>query len=131
MTNLTYATGLFNNQPVISPLAIAIVRYEQPTKKEEHNGDRDNYGGPYYGGAVVPMSMYSSPMYGSEPSTPTLPSKPNICKSKVSSPKCHKDKCAMNKHKRFRCKKSGFLAKSEKTFTIRKIKHFHSNENYT
>ncbi len=25
----------------------------------------------------------------------------------------------------FRCKKSGFLAKSEKTFTIRKVNHFH------
>ena len=51
VTNAAFATGSFNSQPVISPSAIAIVRYEQPTKKEEHNeeehnGDRDNYGGP-------------------------------------------------------------------------------------
>ena len=31
----------------------------------------------------------------------------------------------------FRCKKSGFFAKSEKTFTIRKVNHFHPKENDT
>jgi polyhydroxyalkanoate synthesis regulator phasin len=33
--------------------------------------------------------------------------------------------------KGFRCKKSGSLGKSEKTFTIRKFNHFHSEENDT
>lgn len=47
VTNAAYATGSFNSKPVISPLTIAIVHYEQPTKKEEHNeeeqnSDRDN-----------------------------------------------------------------------------------------
>jgi len=73
VTNLAFATGSFNSTSVISPSAIAIASYEQPTKKEEHNeeehnGDRDNYGG--YGGAVIPMipgPMYGSPMYGNEP----------------------------------------------------------------
>ena len=63
VTNLAYAKGSFNSQPAISPSAIAIVSYEQPTKKEEHdeeehNGDIDNYGGPGYGdygSAVIPM----------------------------------------------------------------------------
>ena len=75
VTNSAYATGSFNSKPVISPIAIAIVRYEQPTKKEEHNeeehnGDRDNYGGP---GVLwrccnsYDPGMYGSPMYGSEP----------------------------------------------------------------
>jgi hypothetical protein len=30
-----------------------------------------------------------------------------------------------SRFERFRCKKSGSLAKSEKTFTIRKVNHFH------
>ena len=78
MTNAAYAKGSFNNNPISSPLTVALVRYKQPTKKEEHNeeehnGDRDNYGGPGYGGyggAVIPMipgPMSSSPMYGSIP----------------------------------------------------------------
>ncbi len=110
MTNLAYATGSFNNKSVISPSAIVIVSYEQPTKKEKHNeeehiGDRDNYGGPGYGGygsALIPMipgPMSGNPMYDSEPSTTAVPSEPNVCKGKVSSSKCHKDKCALNKHK--------------------------------
>jgi hypothetical protein len=73
VTNFASATGSFNSISVISPSVIAIVRYEQPTKTEEHNeeehiGDRDNYGGPGYGGyggAVIPM--IPGPMYGSEP----------------------------------------------------------------
>ena len=104
VTNSAYATGSFNSQPVISPSAIAIVRYEQPTKKEEHNeeehiGDRDNYGGPGYGGyggAVIPM--IPGPMYGSEPygyggepygPTETLNSESNV----------HKTKAHLSKHK--------------------------------
>ena len=91
---------------------------ENKTSDRDKNGDRDNgckgpgcggpgyggYGG--YGGAIVPMPMYGSPMYGSEPpmfggepSTTAVPSEPNVCKSKVSSAKCHKDKCALSKHK--------------------------------
>ena len=107
VTNAAFATGSFNSQPIISPNAIAIVRYEQPTKKEEHNeeehnGDRDNYGGPSgYGGAVIPMipgPMYGSPMYGSEPygyggepygPTETLNSESNV----------HKAKAHLSKHK--------------------------------
>jgi hypothetical protein len=65
VTNLAYATGSFNSIPVISPSGIAIIRYEQPTKKEKHNEgehicDRDHYGGPDYGGygdAVIPMIL--------------------------------------------------------------------------
>ena len=73
VTNAAYAKGSFNNNPISSPLTVALVRYKQPTKKEEHNGDRDNYGRPGYGGyggAIIPMipgPMYGSPMYGSEP----------------------------------------------------------------
>ena len=67
--------------------AIAIVRYEQPTKKEEHNEEEHNEeehnGEPYnegYGGAVVPVSLYRWCMvhigtepygYDSEPLGPT------------------------------------------------------------
>ncbi len=61
MTNSAYAKGSFNNNPIISPPTVALVSYEQPTKKEEqneeeHNGGRDNCGPGYggYGGAVVP-----------------------------------------------------------------------------
>jgi uncharacterized repeat protein (TIGR01451 family) len=109
VTNSAYATGSFNSQPVISPSVIAIVSYEQPTKKEEHNeeehnGDRDNYGGPGYGGyggAVIPMipgPMYGSPMYGSEPygygGEPYGPTgTPN------SDSNAHKAKAHLSKHK--------------------------------
>jgi hypothetical protein len=83
--------------------------------KENKTSDRDNNGGPGYGGyggAVVPVPMYGSPMYGSpmygsepsmigsEPSTTAVPnSESNVCKGKVSSSKCHKGKCALSKHK--------------------------------
>ena len=78
MTNAAHATSSFNNNPISSPLTVALVRYKQPTKKEEHNeeehiGDKKNYGGPGYGGyggAVIPMipgPMYDSPMFSSEP----------------------------------------------------------------
>jgi hypothetical protein len=74
VTNATYVTGSFNNNPISSPLTVALVHYKQPIKKEEHNeeehiGDRNNYGGPGYGGyggAVVPLPMMSSnPMFSS------------------------------------------------------------------
>ena len=124
VTNAAYATGSFNSQPIISPSAIAIVRYEQPTKKEEHNeeehnGDRDNYGGPYggYGGAVIPMipgPMYGSPMYGSEPygyggepygPTETLNSESNV----------HKAKAHLSKHKHKNHSKNNHKTKHHKT----------------
>jgi uncharacterized repeat protein (TIGR01451 family) len=76
VTNSAFATGSFNSKPVISPSAIAIVRYEQPTKKEEHNeeehnGEPCNEGYGSYGGAVVPVipvpMMSGNPMYGNDP----------------------------------------------------------------
>ena len=96
MTNLAYATGSFNIKSIISPSAIAIVHYEQPIKKEEHN-EEDNYGGPgygSYGGAVIPMipgPMYGSPMYGNEPYGPT--EAPNSVSY------VHKTKTDLSKHK--------------------------------
>ena len=33
VTNLASATGSFNNQPIISPQTVAIVRYKQPTRE--------------------------------------------------------------------------------------------------
>ena len=114
VTNAAYTTGSFNSQPIISPSAIAIVSYEQPTKKEEHNeevhneeehnGERDNYGRSGYGGyggSIIPMipgPMYGSPMYGNEPygyggepygPTETLNSESNV----------HKAKAHLSKHK--------------------------------
>ena len=102
VTNLAFATGLFNSASVISPNAIVIVRYEQPTKKEEHNeeehiGDRDNCGGPGYGGyggaviLMIPGPMYGSPMYGNEPYEPT-----EILNSESNA---HKAKAHLSKHK--------------------------------
>ena len=96
---------------------IGKISEENKTHDRGYNGGHDNggpgYGGPGYGGALVPMPMYGgspmmgSPMYGnepsisgSEPSTTAVPnSEPNVCKGKVSSSKCHKDKCALSKHK--------------------------------
>ena len=121
VTNAAYATGSFNSQPIISPNAIAIVRYEQPTKKEEHNeeehiGDRNNYG-TGYGGAVIPMipgRMYGSPMYGSEPygyggepygPTETLNSESNV----------HKANANLSKHKHKSHSKNNHKTKHHKT----------------
>ena len=60
MISEAFATGSFKSKPVTSSSAIVIVRYEQPTEKEEHNEEEHNgepcnegYGG--YGGAVVPV----------------------------------------------------------------------------
>jgi len=103
VTNAAYAKGSFNNNPISSPLTVALVHYKQPAKKEEHNGDRDNYGGPGYGGyggAVIPMisgPMYGSPMFSGEPNgyisgpstTETLNSESNV----------HKAKAHLSKHK--------------------------------
>ncbi len=77
MTNAAYAKGSFNNNPISSPLTVALVRYKQPIQKKEHNGDRDNYDRPGYGGyggttspcdpcAQVPV-ISGSPMYCSVP----------------------------------------------------------------
>jgi len=52
VTNAAYAKGSFNNNPISSPLTVALVRYKQPIQKEEHNGGSDNGD---YGGAVVPV----------------------------------------------------------------------------
>jgi YVTN family beta-propeller protein len=102
VTNAAYAKGSFNNNPISSPLTVALVRYKHPTKKEEHNeeeyiDDRNNYGGPGYGGyggAVIPMipgPMYSSPIYGSEPYGPT--------ETLNSDFNGHKAKAHLSKHK--------------------------------
>jgi uncharacterized repeat protein (TIGR01451 family) len=125
VTNSAYATGSFNNTSVISHSANAIVSYEQPTKKEEHNeeehnGDRDNFGGPGYGGyggAIIPVipapvpMMSGSPMYGNVPdgygsvhngygSEPNVytngPSTTEIQNSKSNG---HKAKTDLSKHK--------------------------------
>ena len=68
VTNAAYAKGSFNNNPISSPLTVALVRYKQPTKKEEHNDEEHNGD---YGGAVVPVVplpvISGSSMYGSIP----------------------------------------------------------------
>jgi len=56
VTNLASATGSFNNQPVISPNAIATVIYERPTNS--YGPTNDGYREP-----VVPITK----MHGSEP----------------------------------------------------------------
>jgi hypothetical protein len=97
VTNAAYAKGSFNHNPVSSPLTAALVHYKRPTQKEEHIGDKDNYGGPGYDGyavAVIPMipgPMYGGPMYGNEPygSTETLNSDSHV----------HKAKAHLSKHK--------------------------------
>jgi hypothetical protein len=71
-----------------------------------YNGGYGGYGGwgGGYGVAAIPVApMYGSPMYGNapamvggEPSTTEVPSEPTV---KVSSSKCHKDKCVLSKHK--------------------------------
>ena len=104
VTNSAFATGSFNSKPVISPSAIAIVRYEQPTKKEEHNEEEHN-GEPCnegYGGAVVPVipvpMLSGNPMYGNEPygydSEPLGPTE-----SPNSDSNDHKTKAHLSKHK--------------------------------
>jgi hypothetical protein len=115
VTNAAYTKGTFNNNPISSPLTVALVRYKQPTKKEEHNeeehsGDRNNYGGPDYGGyggVVIPMisgSMASSQMFSSEPNG--YGSKPNVYASGPSTTEIqnsesnvHKTKVHLSKHK--------------------------------
>ncbi len=114
MTNAAYAKGSFKNNPISSPLTVALVHYKQPTKKEEHNeehiGDRDNYGGPGYGGyggTVIPMipgPMSSSPMYGNLPDG--YGNIPNVYTSGLSTAEIqnsesntHKAKANLSKHK--------------------------------
>jgi uncharacterized repeat protein (TIGR01451 family) len=72
VTNSAYATGSFNNQPVISSNATATVIYENPTSSD---GLTNNFGSPNdggfnnggYSGAIIPVPMYGSPVYNSEP----------------------------------------------------------------
>ena len=44
VTNSAYATGSFNNKPIISPKTIAIVLYNHPTNDRDNNGVPDNGG---------------------------------------------------------------------------------------
>ena len=106
MISEAFATGSFKSKPVTSSSAIVIVRYEQPTEKEEHNEEEHNgepcnegYGG--YGGAVVPVipvPMMSGNLYGSEPygydSEPLGPTE-----SPNSDSNGHKAKLHLSKHK--------------------------------
>ena len=106
VTNLAYATGLFNGYTITSPQALAVVLYKHREHHEEHpNNERliPNYGG--CGGcsaAVVPLSMmYGSPMpvycneqpygYDSGPCGPT--------ESPNSDSNGHKAKAHLSKHK--------------------------------
>ena len=69
VTNLAYATGLFNGYTITSPKALAVVLYKHREHHEEHpNNERliPNYGGCGGCSAALPVSMmYGSPMYGS------------------------------------------------------------------
>jgi hypothetical protein len=114
VTNAAYAKGSFNNNPISSPLTVALVRYKQPIQKEEHNDRPDNGG---YGGAVIPMipapvpMMSGSPMYGnipdgygnvpngygSEPNVYT--SGPSTTEIQNSKSNVHKTKVHLSKHK--------------------------------
>jgi hypothetical protein len=62
VTNLAYATGSFNSQPVISSNATATVIYEHPTNSSgpTNEGGLNNNG---YGNDIVTIPMYDSPMY--------------------------------------------------------------------
>jgi uncharacterized repeat protein (TIGR01451 family) len=84
--NSAYAT----NKDIKSNTVTAKVTYEKPTNEEENNE------GPGYGGALVPMPMYGSPMYASEPSGTT--EVPNSCKPTVSLSK-HNHKNHSKHHK--------------------------------
>jgi len=64
VTNLAYATGSSNNQPIVSPINIVIVPYKHLTN------ERDNNDGPYnvgYDSYCVPAPIIYGTMYGSEP----------------------------------------------------------------
>ena len=121
VTNSAYATGSFNNKPIISPQTISIVLYKHPTNDRDFEANYGGYGRdfePNYGAALVSLPvMYGSEPYGhvSEPywygSGPSGTTKvPNLdshgCKAKVSSSKCSKaklngskDKASLSKHK--------------------------------
>jgi hypothetical protein len=108
VTNSAFATGSFNNQPVISPNTTATVIYEHPT----NNPGPTNGGGlnnSSYGDAIVPVPKYDRPMYsigpywyGSEPSTTSVPnSNDSDHKAKVSSSKSSKAKLGGSKYKAY------------------------------
>jgi hypothetical protein len=103
VTNVAYATGSINNQPITSPQNIVNVHYEQLTNRVSNNGD--------YCGVVVPISpgpmmynspmsspMYSSPMYSNEPNGYGSESSDTteVPNSKSSG---HKAKAHLSKHK--------------------------------
>ncbi len=110
VTNSAFATGSFNNQPVISPNTTATVIYEHPT----NNPGPTNGGGlnnSSYGDAIVPVPKYDRPMYSSEPywygSEPNgYGSEPNVYTSGPSTTEIqnsesngHTAKAQLSKHK--------------------------------
>ena len=114
MTNAAYAKGSFNNNPISSPLTVALVRYKQPTNDKDNNG-RSEHGD--YGGALVPVipapvpMMSGSPMYGNVPdgyangpngygSEPNMyTSEPSTEEIQNSESNVHKTKAHLSKHK--------------------------------
>jgi hypothetical protein len=106
VTNLAYATGSFNSQPVISSNATATVIYEHPTNSSgpTNEGGLNNNG---YGDGIVPIPMYDSPIYSNVPSlyssTPSsIINVPNSSyqnhQAKISSSKGSKTKLKGSKH---------------------------------
>jgi hypothetical protein len=110
VTNSAFATGSFNNQPVITPNTTATAIYEHPT----NNPGPTNGGGlnnSSYGDAIVPVPKYDRPMYSSEPywygSEPNgYGSEPNVYTSGPSTTEIqnsesngHKAKAQLSKHK--------------------------------
>jgi uncharacterized repeat protein (TIGR01451 family) len=102
VTNLAYAIGSFNNQPIVSPQTIALVRYEHPTNDRNGNGGSENGD---YGSVVVPvvpvssvLMMSGSPLYSSEPYG--YSSEPyGTREAQKSDYNVHKAKAHLSKHK--------------------------------
>ena len=120
VTNLAYAMGSFNgkqitagpsSQTVTGPTRIQYISLTNDRDFEPNNGGysdafEPNYAG--YGGSVVPVPMYGSPMYGSETyeygsepygTTEVLNSESHCCKDEVSSSKGSKAKLSGSKAK--------------------------------
>jgi len=131
VTNSAFATGSFNNQPVISPNTTATVVYEHPTNSSGPTtvGGLNDSG---YGGTIVPVPIYDRPMYssgpywyGGEPSTTIKVPNSNDRdhKAKVSSSKSSKAKLSGSKYK-------AYLKKHEQKNHTRKHraeKNYHYN----